>query len=99
MPPGVATASAPSVRTSVGSIADRLTARQSSAAIACASQSVTYVNAFSQSPWAPLGRRVLAVRLTYSHTLYNKCVLSRTSPGHSSITTTRIERWIPVTYG
>ena len=50
MPPGVATAPAPSVRTSVGSIADRLTARQCSAAIARASQSVTYVNAFSQSP-------------------------------------------------
>jgi hypothetical protein len=50
MPPGVATAPAPSVRTSVGSIADRPTARQCSAATACASQSVTDVSAISQSP-------------------------------------------------
>jgi hypothetical protein len=50
MPPGVAAAPAPSMRTSVGSITDRPTARQCSAATACASHSVTYVNAFSQSP-------------------------------------------------
>lgn len=50
MPPGVATAPTPSVRTSVGSIADRSTARQRSAATAFASPSVTDVNAFSQSP-------------------------------------------------
>jgi hypothetical protein len=47
MPPGVAAAPAPSMRTSVGSIADRPTARQCSAATACASHSVTDVNAFS----------------------------------------------------
>jgi hypothetical protein len=49
MPPGVAAAPTPSVRTSVGSIADRPTARQRSAATAFASPSVTDVNAFSQS--------------------------------------------------
>jgi hypothetical protein len=47
MPPGVAAAPAPSVRTSVGSIADGPTARQCSAAAACASHSVPDVNAFS----------------------------------------------------
>jgi hypothetical protein len=50
MPPGVAAAPAPSVGTGVGSIADRPAARQCSAATACASPSVTDVNAFSQSP-------------------------------------------------
>jgi hypothetical protein len=50
MPPGVAAAPTPSVRTSVGSIADRPSARQRSAATARASPSVTDVNAFSQSP-------------------------------------------------
>ena len=56
MPPGVATAPAPSVRTSVGSIADRPTARQRSAAIACASQSVTDVRRFQPVLWVLPGR-------------------------------------------
>ena len=59
MPPGVATAPAPSVRTGVGGIADRPTARQCSAATACASQSVTDGNAFSQSPGGAAQRRSL----------------------------------------
>ena len=51
-------------------------------------------------PPGPLGVTLVKVhRSSYSHTLYNKYVKWRISPGHSSITTTRIERWIPVTYG
>jgi len=50
MPPGVAAAPAPSRRTSVGSVADGPTARQRSAATACASHSVTDASAYSQSP-------------------------------------------------
>jgi hypothetical protein len=53
MPPGVAAAPTPSVRTSVGSIADRPSACQRSAATARASHSVTDVNAFSQSQGLP----------------------------------------------
>jgi hypothetical protein len=53
MPPGVAAAPTPSVRTSVGSIADRPSACQRSAATARASHSVTDVNAFSQSRVSP----------------------------------------------
>ena len=50
MPPGVAAAPAPSMRTGGGSIADGPTARPRTATTACASHSVTDVNAYSQSP-------------------------------------------------
>jgi hypothetical protein len=60
MPPGVAAAPTPSVRTSVGSIADRPSACQRSAATARASHSVTDVNAFSQSPGSCSAARLQA---------------------------------------